>query len=233
MGLTPEVKKHYGLYAYTVYFELPRQIYVSDGTYSDTLDDYDSAYTIGFTLYISEEKPDKTALSNLIRQAKSFKEEKYTTASYNALKDAIPDAEKVYKNNNATTSEVTAATTTLQKMIGKLKISTKCIWLISPTLRKTATNHVGDDWSSGVFYNEEQVRGNFEVTAQEGVSITIIGKAIEHDNVPDVGSGSLSLVLRDGNVAEITFYVRENRGRYSGNCAVWVLVVSCELIERV
>ena len=60
VGLTPEIKKHYGLYAYTVYFELPRQIYVSDGTYSDTLDDYDSAYTIGFTLYISEEKPDGT-----------------------------------------------------------------------------------------------------------------------------------------------------------------------------
>ena len=65
-----------------------------------------------------------------------------------------------------------------------------------------------------MYYKGDLMNGNFEVTAKEGSTIKITGKAIEHDNVPDVGSGSVSLVLQDGNEAETTFYVRENRGKY-------------------
>jgi hypothetical protein len=84
-----------------------------------------------------------------------------------------------------------------------------------------------------VFYNGKQVYGSFEVTARRGSSITITGKAVENDKVPDVGSGRVYLTLKDGNGAKTTFYVRENRGRYAGNRAVWVLEVSCEIIARV
>lgn len=66
VGLTHEVMMKYGLYAYKIYFELPRDIYDkssgSDGTKDDSnakneLDDWGWLGKIGFTLYISEEDP--------------------------------------------------------------------------------------------------------------------------------------------------------------------------------
>lgn len=71
VGLTPAVLQRYGLYAYTIYFELPRGIVVRDAGSPDTdetdpdryvkdLDDYDYHDTLGVTLYISERNKDGT-----------------------------------------------------------------------------------------------------------------------------------------------------------------------------
>ncbi len=69
IGITPDKLDKYGLYAYTLYFEIPRGItgmeydeqeHGSVGNYLDTLDDYDYYSTLGFTLYVSEEQPDGT-----------------------------------------------------------------------------------------------------------------------------------------------------------------------------
>ena len=53
VGLTPKNMKEYGLYAYTIYFELPRAIMSVD-------DDFEWLDTVGFTLYISEKQTDGT-----------------------------------------------------------------------------------------------------------------------------------------------------------------------------
>lgn len=65
VGITPEKLKRYGLYDYTIYFELPRgieaKVYDSSTTtmeqYLTGLDDYEYATTLGFNLYISKPDP--------------------------------------------------------------------------------------------------------------------------------------------------------------------------------
>ena len=59
VGITPEVMKKYGLYAHTIYFELPRGIKALEGeTAMDELDDYTFRSTLGFYLYVSDVDPE-------------------------------------------------------------------------------------------------------------------------------------------------------------------------------
>ena len=63
VGITPENMKEFGLYAYTVYFELPRSIQIEtpdEDADADAKDEYVPLYELGFTLYISEKNEDGT-----------------------------------------------------------------------------------------------------------------------------------------------------------------------------
>ncbi|MBR2965641.1 MAG: hypothetical protein IKC34_03730 [Clostridia bacterium] len=63
VGLTPTLMDKYGLYAYTIYIEIPRGIYPrEDENYDDenALDNYDWRDTLSFYLYVSEEQYDGT-----------------------------------------------------------------------------------------------------------------------------------------------------------------------------
>ncbi len=64
IGITPEVMDKYGLFANTIYFELPRGLIsystgeaTSSSTMLEELDDYTYLEKIGFTLYISDPDP--------------------------------------------------------------------------------------------------------------------------------------------------------------------------------
>ncbi len=54
VGLTPDNMREYGLYAYTIYFEIPRGVEENDSG------DYDVVESRGFTLYIGERQEDGT-----------------------------------------------------------------------------------------------------------------------------------------------------------------------------
>ena len=108
----------------------------------------------------------------------------------------------------------------------------KGVYKISCSLRRLATNHVGNDWSSGITYNGKSIHSGDTIIALLNGSITITGTAIEHDSIPDSSGGSVSISLNGGEKST-QFYVRENRGRYAGNLAVWELTCSATLIERI
>jgi len=58
VGITPTVMAEYGLYAHTIYFEIPRGLWAIDSGDAGTIDDYGWYETLGFTLYISDEQED-------------------------------------------------------------------------------------------------------------------------------------------------------------------------------
>ena len=177
-------------------------------------------------------KPDKSGLENLLSKAKSLDKNKYTTVSVEQLETAITSTTATMNNENATSSDVDAAQKSLQTTLDNMVKATKGVYKITCSLSRLATNHVGNEWSSGITYNGKTIHSGDTITASLNGSITIKGTAVEHDSIPDSGSGSVTIPLSGGEKST-QFYVRENRGRYSGNLAVWELTCSAMLIERI
>ncbi|MBE6903447.1 MAG: hypothetical protein E7480_02450 [Ruminococcaceae bacterium] len=110
--------------------------------------------------------------------------------------------------------------------------ATKGIYQINCSLDCISINHVGDDWIEEITYNEKSIEDGDIIIASLKDDITIIGKVIENDNIPDYGSSSVTISVSGGEKTT-QFYVKENRGRYAGNSAVWELNCSVKLLERV
>lgn len=180
-----------------------------------------------------EERPDKTELLQYINIASNYDVEKYTTASYKELQDAIMGANATVDDTNANKHSVDSAIEELMKAIEGLTTYSTCIWKISTSLYCADANHVGSDWSSTISYNNETVSGTFEVTDKEGTVLSFSAEVVENDNSPDIGAGSLQITLSDGNTVGQEIYVTENRGQYAGYQATWVFTVKCELVEKI
>lgn len=178
------------------------------------------------------EKPDKSTLKLLIEQAEAFPEEKYTTVSYAALQDTRANVNAVFLDDNATPDDVSTAEAKLSEAINSLVATTKGIFRIDVRFSLESNNHVGNSWSYGAFYNNTDIDFE-EVTLSYGSNISIYCEVIENDKVPDVGTGYIYLSMEDGAQKSITISVYENRGRYSGNRSVWIVIASATLIERI
>lgn len=180
-----------------------------------------------------EERPDKTELIQLIATASGCDCDKYTTSSYNSLQNAISSANKTVNDKDANKDSVNLAIIEIQQAIDGLALYSTCVWEITVTLSCEDRNHVGDDWSTTIYYNNEAVSRSFDVTKNEGTSLQISAKVVENDNSPDIGTGSAQITLSDGNEVQQKIYVTENRGKYAGYQATWVLAVKCKLKERI
>ena len=92
-------------------------------------------------------------------------------------------------------------------------------------------NSVGNEWFFEVYINDAKFKYNENSKILDfniNDNINIIAKVTESDNIPDIGMNSLKINLKSIDFAKkntftIPVVVRENRGRYSGNTAVWEL----------
>jgi len=89
-------------------------------------------------------------------------------------------------------------------------------------------NHVGNEWVFGCKVNKKALQEGDSIvinTTSTG-KITIVSTAEEIDSVPDTGSKTLTVSVGKLKAGKNNTYtslvtVTENRGRYSGNKAVW------------
>lgn len=177
-------------------------------------------------------KPNMKNLSNLIDKAKNTNRNKYTTVSCNSLDRVISSCESVLNNENSTQQEVVQAEERINNAIKELVVAKNGVYRINCSLNMTANLSVGNEWLKSIEYNGNTISNGQTITVPINSGITIKGIVIESDSVPDIGYGSVYL-SSSGGEKTTEIYVRENRGRYSGNLAIWELTCSAELIERV
>lgn len=177
-------------------------------------------------------KPNKNKLSSLINKANNLNANKYTTASFSSINGTVSSCTAVLNNENSTQQDIDNAVEKMNNALNSLITAKKGVYKVYCSLSMMANMSVGNEWLSSIEYNGQTLRNGDTITAPLSSGITITGTVIESDSVPDYGSGSVRLSL-DGKEKTTEIYVRENRGRYSGNFAIWELTCSAELIERV
>jgi len=95
-------------------------------------------------------------------------------------------------------------------------------------------NSVGNEWIFDIEINGNKFNNNENsktLSFKTNDKLKINAKVIEADNISDVGRNSIEIDLKKldlskKNTFEIPVIVRENRGRYSGNTAMWNLKFS-------
>lgn len=95
-------------------------------------------------------------------------------------------------------------------------------------------NHVGNSWGFYHFINGEEIEHNTIMKYHYGDNISISSTAVEFDNYNDYGSANQTICIEKeeavrGITAENLVYVRENRGKYSGNTALICFRYRCQI----
>lgn len=98
------------------------------------------------------------------------------------------------------------------------------------------SNHVGSNWSKLFEVNDETFSSGSVVTVDPNSQFTIRLTIQENDSNPDTDyyferiAYSEELCTNGHTVSE-TLYVRENGGRYSGNCAEWNITITLTPVQ--
>ena len=97
-------------------------------------------------------------------------------------------------------------------------------------------NHVGNAWTQAFYVDGEEVDGRVTRTLAAGESLTLETVITDADNSPDIGKDQRTVTLTEdtltnGTSITATVEVRENRGRYAGNVAVWTVAYTITPIE--
>lgn len=97
-------------------------------------------------------------------------------------------------------------------------------------------NHVGNAWTQAFYVDGEEVDGRVTRTLAAGELLTLETVITDADNSPDIGKDQRTVTLTEdtltnGTSITATVEVRENRGRYAGNVAVWTVVYTITPIE--
>ena len=174
----------------------------------------------------------KSKLKELISQEVKA-ETVYTTASYENYKTAIKNAQTAIKKFFVSSDKLYDARKQLQFAIDNLKIATKGVYCIEYEFTLISNDSVGNSWEKSVICNKRKINSGDIINAPLNSSAIIKITVTETGSVPDIGTGRTHLTLKDGVSSSIRITVQENRGRYTGNVAIWGFRCWATLIERI
>lgn len=91
-----------------------------------------------------------------------------------------------------------------------------------------SNNHVGNSWGVSAYVNGTNIsRGEtVDLSIKSNDILKLTAMAEEYDSIDDVGRKNKSIIISDIDLSKTNEYVlevvvTENRGRYSGNSALW------------
>jgi len=97
------------------------------------------------------------------------------------------------------------------------------------SVRLVENNHVGNEWYTAGYVNGKEINPGSTVTLnlKPTDTLTLKGFAEEQDKIPESGTSSAKIKVSSVKTAlskTLKVTVTENRGRYTGNTALWEFV---------
>lgn len=178
-------------------------------------------------------KADKSSLIEIIEKAQAIEEKKYTTVSYQKLQAILTDGLKIRDDENALQQTVDETIKKLKETINDLELAQKGVYEIYTVFDLHFNDSVGNEWKKEISYNGRSLKSEDEIIAGLDETIVLSGKITEQDQYSDIGIGNLRLDLGQGQAETIEIIVRESKGRYAGNIAIWKMECRAILKERI
>lgn len=106
---------------------------------------------------------------------------------------------------------------------------TSAIYRVTASFDMDYNDHVGNDWSYYASVNGVRIKdGGSTITCKAGKPITVYAKCVEDDTYPDVGENTYEFTppasyIGDTFYASVGVVVTEDRGRYAGNTAKFIV----------